>query len=72
MMQPMHAHPFDRTPLPVHGAEDREDILHDLGCLEAAVREQPVKAHADAKTAAQPPKEAGHTEAAPRESERRK
>src|ERR1700741_5095981 len=71
MVNAMRADPGDRTAFQSHRRANRQKILHPLWSLIAAVRQQAVIAHADAKTSCDPPQDGGSRQTLPREHEER-
>ena len=71
MMDAVRGHPEDRPALERERAAGGEEVLHPLGRLVSAVRQQAVVAHADAPAARDVPEEGGGGDRAPVEVEER-
>ena len=57
MMNPVGRHPEDRSALKRQRSAESQEIFHPLVSLVSAMCEQPVIAHPDAQTPAEPPQE---------------
>src|SRR5947209_2630561 len=71
VMNPVGRDPLDRPALQRQRGADRENILDPLRRLVAAVRQQPVVAHADAEASGHPEDDEGNDQRRPREHEER-
>src|SRR5271155_575146 len=67
MMDAMRSHPENRTAFERQRGAQCQKIFHPLGSLVAAMRQQPVVAHADAPASGHPPQQQRNEERFPGE-----
>ena len=71
VMHPMRAHPGERSAFESRGAADGQEIFHPLWRFVAAVSQQAVVAHANAKASGDPPEKSRKYHGFPGEKEQR-